>query len=194
MKTQLFSYPSYAKNTFCFTLSLHWWYSIPSLDWFEHLLDHMKEIFLKFVIRWIRKISNENSIFFPGKLCQNFFFSPPCITLVIILTEFGLIYTSPWPHERIIFKICYSLNSQNSVWKPDFFPRQAMPNNFFALEFCYIGDTPNWVWVDLNNSLITWKRTIFKIHYSLNSKNSVWKPNFFPRQAMPKRLFALHSH
>ena len=111
------------------------------------------------------------------------------ITLVILYTEFVLIWTPPWPHERNIFKNRYSLISQNFVWKLNFFPRQAMPKKFFALHFQYIGDTPYRVWIDLNNSLTTWKRTIFKVRYSLNLQNYVWKPNFFPRLAMPTILF-----
>ena len=96
--------------------------------------------------------------------------------------------------KRTIFKIRYSLNSQNSVWKPNNFPRQAIPTILFSSHSDHIGDAQYRVRIDLNNSLTTWKRTIFKFRYSLNSQNSVWKPNFFPWQAMPKILFALHSH
>ena len=37
------------------------------------------------------------------------------------------------------------------------------------------------------------KKPIFKIRYSRNSQISVWKPNFFPRKALAKILFGLHS-
>ena len=98
---------------------------------------------------------------------------------------------TPW--KRPIFKIRYSRNSQISVWKPNFFPRQAIPKNLFALDSRYSWDTPWRVWFDLDNSLTPWKRPIFKIRYSRNSQISVWKPKFFPRQAIPKNLFALDS-
>ena len=75
--------------------------------------------------------------------------------------------------------------------KTHFFPRQAIPKNFFALHSHYAGDTAYRVWFDLDNFLTRWKRTIFKIPFSRNSKSSVWKPNFFPRQAKLKILFAL---
>ena len=65
---------------------------------------------------------------------------------------------------------------------------------FFALHCHYTRDTPYRVWFGLDNSLTRWKRPIFKIPFSRNSKSSVWKTKFFPRQAKPKILFALHSH
>ena len=58
----------------------------------------------------------------------------------------------------------------------------------------YTGDTPHRVWLDLDNSLTRWKRPIFKIPFSQNSKNSVWKSNFFAGHAIPQILFALHCH
>ena len=94
MKTQFFL------NSFCFTLSLHWWYSIPSLVWFGQLSLH-----------WWYSIP--------------VWFGHTLITLVILHTEFGLIWSTPWPKENDFFrkfsKIRNSRNSQNSVWKPIFF-------------------------------------------------------------------------
>ena len=90
--------------------------------------------------------------------------------------ESGLIWKTPWPDEKELFlkfaKIRNSRNSQNSVLKPNFFPRQAIPytNKFFALHCHYTGDTQYRVWFDLNNSLTRWKRPIFKIPCSRNSK------------------------
>ena len=51
MKTKFFSMASYAKKTFA--LHSHYIGDTPylSLYWFEHLLDYMKEIFLRIVIR-----------------------------------------------------------------------------------------------------------------------------------------------
>ena len=65
---------------------------------------------------------------------------------------------------------------------------------FFALHSHYTGDTPYRVWFDLGNSLTRWKKPIFKIPFSRNSKSSVWKRNFSPSQAKPKIFFALHCH
>ena len=52
---------------FCFTLSLHWWYSIPRLVWFGQLLNPMKKNCFwnsqKFAIREIRKIPYGNPTF-----------------------------------------------------------------------------------------------------------------------------------
>ena len=108
------------------------------------------------------------------------------ITQVILHWEFGLIWTTPWPHEKEFFlkfsKIRNSRNSQNSVWRPIFFPRQAIPEIFLLYtfitllilntEFGLIWTTP---WPDK-------KRFFFKfskIRDSPNSQNSVWKPIFF---------------
>ena len=49
----------------------------------------------KFAIREIRKIPYENRKFFLGKLYQKFFFLYTLITLVILHTAFGLIWTTP---------------------------------------------------------------------------------------------------
>ena len=95
--------------------------------------------------------------------------------------------------KRPIFKIRYSRNSQISVWKPNFFPTQAIPKILSVLYSSYTGDTPYRVWFNLDKSLTRWKRPIFKIRYSRNSQISVWKPNFFPTQAVPKILSVLYS-
>ena len=89
--------------------------------------------------------------------------------------------------KRIIFKIRYSRNSQNFVWEPNLFPRQAL-RKFFALHSHYTGDTPYCVWFDLDNSLTRWKRPNFKIPFSQNWKNSVWKSNYFAGQAIAQIL------
>ena len=78
--------------------------------------------------------------------------------------------------------------------KTKFFPKQAKPKILFALYSHYTGDTPYRVCFDLDNSLTRWKKLIFKIPFSRNSKSSVWKPNFFPKQAKPKIFFASYSH
>ena len=95
--------------------------------------------------------------------------------------------------KRPIFKIRYSRNSQISVWKPNFFPRQAIPKIPSVLDSRYTWNTPYRVWFDLDNSMTRRKRPIFKIRYSRNSQISVWKPNFFPRKAIPKIPSVLDS-
>ena len=96
--------------------------------------------------------------------------------------------------KKPIFKIPFSRNSKSSVWKPNFFPKQAKPKILFALYSLYTGDTPYSVCFDLDNSLTRWKRPIFKIPFSRNSKSSAWKTKFFPRQQAKPILFALHCH
>ena len=70
---------------------------------------------------------------------------------------------------------------------------QAIPKILFVLHSTYPGDTAYRVWFDLDNSLTRWNRPIFKIRYSRNSQISVRNTNFFPRQAIHKILFVLHS-
>ena len=76
---------------------------------------------------------------------------------MILHTEFSLIRTTPWPDEKELFlkfsKVPNSRNSQNSVWKIIFFPRQAIPKFRFALHSHYTGDTPYRVSFDVDNSL-----------------------------------------
>ena len=113
------------------------------------------------------------------------------ITLVILNTEFGLIWATPWPDEKQLFlkfsKIRNSRNSQNSVWQTIFFLKMY-DKPLFALHFCYTGYTQNRDWFDLGNSLTRWKTITFNI-----LKNSQFakfakfrmKTHFFPRKAMP---------
>ena len=133
------------------------------------------------------KSSVWNTNFFPRQANQKFFSFYVLTTLVILHAEFGLIWSTPWPDEKdLFFEIPISRNSKSSVWNTNFFPRQAIPKILFVLHFNYTGDNPSRVWFDLDNSLTRWKRPILKIPFSRNSKSSVWKTNFFPRQAIPK--------
>ena len=132
MRTQLFSYAS-STNFFCFTLSLHWWYSILRMVWFGQLLNPMKKTFFMILFSRNSKGSVLNTNFFPDKVTQFF-----CFTLSL-----NWLYSIPrlvWCRQLlarwkgVIFKILKktpnSRNSQNCVWKPIFFPRQAIPTNF----------------------------------------------------------------
>ena len=78
--------------------------------------------------------------------------------------------------------------------KTHFLSKASFTNIFFALHSHCTGETQYRLWFDLYNSLNRWKRPIFKIPFSGNSKSSVWKPNLFPKKAKPKILFASHSH
>ena len=113
---------------------------------------------------------------------------------MIVHTEFGLTWTTPWPDEEDLFLKILFREIQKFVWKTNFFPRQAIPKNLFVLTSHYTGDSPYRVWFDLNNSLTRWRRPIFKNPFSRNSKVPEWNTNFFPRQDIPKILFQLHSH
>ena len=112
--------------------------------------------------------------FFPRQVIPKVLLFYPLITLVIFHTKFGLIWTTTWSDENELFlnfaKNCIWRNLQNSVWKPNFLPRQAIQKILFALHFHYTGDTPYRFWFDLNNFLTRWKRPFFKINFSRNSK------------------------
>ena len=103
--------------------------------------------------------------FSPRQAIPTTFLLYTVITLVILNTEFGLIWTTPWSAEKEFFlnfsKIRNSRNSQNSVWKPNFF-LGTLHQFFFALHSHYTGDTPYPVWFDLDNSLTRCKRIFFK--------------------------------
>ena len=95
--------------------------------------------------------------------------------------------------KRPIFKIRFSRNSQNVRMKTQLFSRQAIAKISFVLESGYEVDTKYRVWFDLDSSLTRSTRPIFKIRYSRNSQISVWKTNFFPREAIAKISFVLDS-
>ena len=83
--------------------------------------------------------------------------------------------------------------SRISVWKPRFFPRQAIPKILFVSDSRFTGDTPYRNWFDLKKFLIRRKRPIFKIRYSRNSQISYEILTFFPTQSIPKILVASDS-
>ena len=83
--------------------------------------------------------------------------------------------------------------SRISVWKPRFFPRQALPKILFVSNSRCTGDTPYRNWFGLKKFLIRRKRPIFKIRYSRNSQISYEILTFFPTQAIQKNLVASDS-
>ena len=136
--------------------------------------------------------------FFPRQAIPTTFSLYTLITLVMLHTEFGLIWITPWPDEKELFlklsKFCNSRNSQNSVWKP-IFPRQVIPTIFSALHCYYTGDIQYRFWFDLDNSLTRWKIIIFKILKSSQFAKFAklrMKTPFLPRQAL-QTTFLLYT-
>ena len=156
----------------------------------------------KFAIRDIRKIPYENPTFFLGKLCQNLFFALHSHytgdTQYRVWFDLDNSFTQ-WKKKLLLkfARIRNLRNSQNSVWKSNFFPRQALPKFFFAFNSHYARDTLYRVWFDLDNSLTRWKKTFFKIpensQFAKFAKYCM-KTQVFHRQVIPKIIIALHSH
>ena len=166
---------------------MHMGYSIPSLVQFGQLLDP---------IRYLRnsQISVWKTNFFPRQALPKILsvLQSRCPWYTPYRVWFDLDNSlTQW--KRPIFKIRYLRNSQISVWKTNFFPRQAIPKILSVLQSRYPWDTPYRVWFDLDNPLTRWKRPIFKIRYLRNSQISIWKTNFFHRQAIPKFFYVLDS-
>ena len=161
-------------TNFGFTLSLHWWHSIPSLVWFGQLLDPMKKNIFKILknlqFAKFAKFRIKNH-FFLGKLYQQLLavhchYTSDTQYRVSFDLQLFLKFSTPWPDEKQLFlkfsKIRNSRNSQNSVWKPIFFLGKLYQQ--------LLGFTLSLHWwysirslFDLGNSLTRWRRTIFKI-------------------------------
>ena len=101
---------------------------------------------------------------------------------MILHSEFGLIWTTPWPDEKDLFlKISFSRNSKSTAWNPNFFPVKVY--QLFLLctlislvilhsKFGLICTTP---WPDEKELFLKFS----KIPNSRNSQNSLWKTIFF---------------
>ena len=76
-----------------------------------------------------------------GKLYQKYDLRNTLITLVIIHTMFGLIWTIPWPDEKDLFLKFLFRALQKLRMEYQFFCRQFIPKVLFALRFHYTGDT-----------------------------------------------------
>ena len=133
MKTHFFVLGKLYQQLFGFTLSLHWWYSIPSLVWFGQLLDPMKKNFFKILensqFAKFAKFRMKNH-FFLGKLYQQLF----CFTLSLhwwysipSLVWFGQLLD---PMKTTIFKIL-----ENSQFAK--FAKFRMKTHFFVLGELY---------------------------------------------------------
>ena len=140
------------QQLFGFTLSLHWWYSIPSLVWFGQLLDPMKKNFFKILknsqFAKFAKFRMKNH-FFPRQSIPTTFLLCTLITLLILNTEFGLIWTTPWPAEKKfkIFKISHFAKFPKFRMKTQLFPRHALTIFFcFTLSLNWWYSIPLLVW------------------------------------------------
>ena len=132
-----------------------------------------------------------------GKLYQIFFSFYTLITLVTLHTEFGLVWTAPWPDQTDLFlkflirvtqKVPYEIRMKHWL-----FTRPIIANTLFVLDSTYNGDTTCRVWLDLDNSKTQSITTTFKFRFSRNSQIFVWKRIFFRRQAIANIFFVLHS-
>ena len=163
-----------------FAFHFHYTGDTPYRFWFDlkTSLTRWKRPIFKIPFSRNSKVPYEILTFFLGKLYKNFFLFYTLITLVILDTRTGGTPQRVWfdldnsstRWKRFIFKIRNSRNSQNSVWKPNYFLRLDITQILFALLFHYTADTPYRVWFDLHNSLTRWKRPIFKIPFLRNSK------------------------
>ena len=78
-----------------------------------------KDLFLKLVIWNNRKFPYEKLTFFLGKLYQKFFFFYNLFTHGILDTEFGSIWTTPWPDQKDLFL-------KSVIWNNSKFPYEKL--------------------------------------------------------------------
>ena len=125
---------------------------------------------------------------FPRHALPKLFLLYTLITLVILHTAFGLIWTTPWPagKKNQILKNSQFAKFAKFRMKTQLFPRRAQPIFFrllLSLHWWY--SIPRLVWCGQLLDPLKKKLKFSKIRKSRNSQNSVRKPNFFPRQALP---------
>ena len=139
--------------------------------------------------------------FFPRQAIPTTFLLYTLITLVMLNTELGLIWATPWPDEKQLFlklsKNRNSRNSQNSVWKPIFFLGKLYQQLFgFTRSLHWWYSISSLVWFE--QLLDPMKKSFFKILKNLQfakfAKFRI-KNHFFPRQAIPTTFgFTLSWH
>ena len=112
-----------------------------------------KDLILKLLIWNNRKFPYEKLTFFLGKLYQNLFVLESSYPWDTRYQVWFTLNNSLTRSKRPIFKICYLRNSQISVCKSNFFPRQTIPKILFVLQSSYPCDTLCRVWFNLNNFL-----------------------------------------
>ena len=132
--------PRQALPTIFFSLHSHYTGDTKYRIWFglDNSLIRWKRIFFKILknsqFAKFAKLRMKNH-FSPRQALPTTFFLYTIITLVILNTEFGLIWTTPWPDEKQLLlkfsKIRNSRNSQNSVWKTIFLLGKLYQQLFF---------------------------------------------------------------
>ena len=158
---------------------------MPRLVRFRQLLNPVKkDLFLKFLFRKTQKVPYEILTFLLGKLYHKYILPYTVIILLILNTEFGLIRITHWPDEKELFlkfaKVRNSRNSQNSVWEPNFFPRQALPIFFLLytlITLVILHTAFGLIWTNPDENPM--KKTFFKNLFSRNSKFSYEILTFF---------------
>ena len=115
------------------------------------------------------------------------------ITLVIVHTEFGLFWTTPWPDEEdLFFNIPFSRNSKVPYEILTFFLGKMYQKFFLLYTFITLVTLHTKLGLILTTSWPGEKQLFLKfarIRNSRNSQNTVWKTNiFFSRQVLPKFL------
>ena len=152
-----------------------------------------KDLFLKLLIWKNRKFSYEKLIFFLGKIYK-FFWLYTFITLLIIHTKCGSLWTTPWLDKNSIFlKIEKSKKSIFPIEIRTFFLEKLCGPFFWSQSLPTLGILYTKFGLIWTTSLLE-KRPIFKITYLKKSQISVWKTNFSPREDIQKIVFSLHFH
>ena len=106
--------------------------------------------------------------FFPRLAIPMTFWLYTVITLVILNTEFGLIWTTPWPDEKGLFLKFLFREIQKVLYEnPTFFLVNLNKKKLFALHCHYTVDTPYRVWFNFGQLLNPMK------------KNYVWNSQKF---------------
>ena len=75
--------------------------------------------------------------------------------------------------------------------------KKELANTLFALHSTYTEDTTYHVWFTSDSSMTQWKlsKNRFFKFIDRNKHNSlVWKPNFFPRRAIPNIFFRITAY
>ena len=121
---------------FCLRVYLPWGYSIPSLVWFEQLLDPIKFLYFWKENKRISRYFRLKYELFSMKVRRAIFLSQTLPTLGILHTKFGLIWTTSWPNKEDLFlKFLIWKKSQISVRETNFFPRQPIKKYFLLYTF-----------------------------------------------------------
>ena len=156
MKTHFF--PRQAKEKILCALHYHYTGDTQCRVWFDlgKSLTRWKTIIFKILknpqFAKFAKLRMKNH-FSPRQALPTTFFIYTLITLVILNTEFGLVWTTPWSAEKEFFlkfsKIRNSRNSPNYVWKTIFLLGKLYQQLFFfTLSLHWWYSIPSLVWFE----------------------------------------------